>query len=102
HLGGSAVSRVLGGDELGRPPRRGKVTADLDDALDPGGLRGVEEEVEARELLVLIGPNRGLRLVGTQRQPHSGAEVEGGGGAAGGQGERCGHRWMSYGGGRSG
>src|SRR5699024_10352531 len=90
----------IGRRRAGSSTRRGKVTADLDDALDPGGLRGVEEEVEARELLVLIGPNLGLRLVGTQRQPHSGADVEVGVGVDGGEGERFGHRWIGSGGAR--
>src|SRR5699024_11436023 len=58
------------------------------------------EEIQRRELLVLIGPNLGLRLVGTQRQPHSGADVEVGVGVDGGEGERFGHRWIGSGGAR--
>src|SRR5699024_5560046 len=42
----------------------------------------------------------GLRLVGTQRQPHSGADVEVGVGVDGGEGERFGHRWIGSGGAR--
>src|SRR5699024_4116923 len=95
-----SFSGVLGCDELGRPPRRRQVTADLDDALDPGGLRGVEEVVEARELFVLVGPNLGLRLSGTQRQPHTGADVEVGAGVDGGESKRFGHRWVGSGGAR--
>ena len=58
------------------------------------------EEIQRRELFVLIRGDLGFGFAGTQRQPNTRADVQVGVGVDDGVSERFGHRWIGSGGAR--